>query len=123
MKYTSLAVAALAAAAVFVPSFASAGDQDFTLINRTGYAISEVYVSPHNTSDWQEDVLGEDTLDDATKVRIRFSRDTDACNWDLKVVYQDDDSSAEWGNFDLCTISEISIFYNEKSGKTSATWK
>jgi hypothetical protein len=122
MKYLSLTVAALAAA-VLMPSVASAGDQDFSLINKTGYAIREVYVSPHNAADWEEDVLGEDTLDDDTSVKIHFSRDTDACTWDLKVVYSDDGSSAEWSNFDLCTISQVSIFYNEKTDKTWATWK
>jgi hypothetical protein len=122
MKYLSLAVAACAAA-VLMPSVASAGDQDFSLINKTGYEIREVYVSPHNASDWEEDVLGEDSLDDNTSVKIHFSRDTDTCTWDLKVVYTDDGSSAEWGNFDLCTISEVSIYYNEKTDKTWATWK
>src|SRR3546814_5026118 len=44
------------------------GKQDFTLINKTGYALSELYVSPNDEEDWQEDVLGKDILDDGHSV-------------------------------------------------------
>jgi hypothetical protein len=39
------------------PSAVAQGKQDFSLVNQTGYDISEVYVSPANSSDWEEDVL------------------------------------------------------------------
>ena len=35
---------------------------NFELHNETGYEITEVYVSPNTTEDWQEDILGQDTL-------------------------------------------------------------
>lgn len=123
MTYAKLFSAAAIAAAVFLaPAVAAAGDQDFTLNNKTGYTVSEVYVSPHNTSNWEEDVMGDDTLENGQSVKISFSRDTDACVYDLKVTY-DDDTSATWTNFNLCTISSISLFYNKNTDKTSATWK
>jgi hypothetical protein len=99
---------------------ALAGDQDFTLTNKTGYTISEVYVSPSKSSEWEEDVLGQAVLADGDNVEIKFSRATTSCKWDLKVVY-DDKETAEWDGFDLCTISKISISYNRKSGETWAT--
>lgn len=34
-------------------------------------------------------------------VKITFN--ADACNWDLKIVY-DDDSTAIWSNVNLCKI-------------------
>lgn len=114
--------AAVAAVAMTqFPQTAVAGDQDFTIVNATGYTISEVYVSPAKASDWEEDVLGRDVLADGERQEIRFSRDTDACKWDLKVVYEDDNSSAEWGALNLCEISVVRLMYNRKSGETSAT--
>lgn len=98
----------------------AAGDQDFVLINGTGYVISEVYVSPVKAGDWEEDVLGRDVLGVDDRTEIRFSRDTDACRWDLKVVYEDDGSSAEWGNLNLCEISAVTLRYSRKTGETSA---
>jgi hypothetical protein len=125
MKYGHLVSMAIAAVAFLAAPSATyaAGEQNFRLTNKTGYTVSEVYVSPHNAKSWQEDVMGQDTLGDGESVNISFNRGSTACVWDLKVVYEDDDSSAEWGNFNLCTISQITIYYDEDSGKTSATWK
>jgi hypothetical protein len=124
MKYGFLASMAIGAVAFLSATTASyaEGEQNFRLTNKTGYTISEVYVSPHNKKSWEEDVMGQDTLGNNQSVNISFDRGSQ-CIWDLKVVYQDDDSSAEWGNFNLCTISQISIYYDEDTEKTSATWK
>jgi hypothetical protein len=116
---TVLFAAALGALAL-TSTVALAGQQDFSLANATGYEISELYVAPSESSDWQEDVLGQDTLGDGQKANISFSRDTDACAWDLKVVYSDDNSSAEWHGVDLCKLSNVTIKYDAGSGETSA---
>ncbi len=120
---TMLAATVVAGLAMLAPTVAdAAGRQNFNLVNNTGYTIKEVYVSPVSTNDWEEDVLGQDTLDDGQSVLIRFPHHAGGCNWDMKVVY-DDDTDAHWENFNLCTISEISISYNSKTGKTWAHWK
>lgn len=105
---------------VAIGTSALAGQQDFALVNATGYEISELYVAPAQSSDWQEDVLGQDTLGDGQQANISFSRDTDTCAWDLRVVYSDDNSSAEWHGVDLCQLSNVTIKYNADSGETSA---
>lgn len=117
------------ALAMLVCAFASAlpaqaqSRQDFLLVNRTGYDISEVYISPSKADDWEEDILGrDDTLDDGDQKEIRFKRVGKTCMWDLKVVYDDDDSSAVWHDIDLCKVSKITIRYNRKSDTTSATF-
>jgi len=97
------------------------GKQDFTLVNQTGYRIDKVFVSPTASNDWEEDVLGRDVLDDGESVDITFHRDTPGCKWDLKVVYADDDSTAVWTGFDICTITKVTIHYNKKTDTTSAT--
>ena len=95
--------------------------QDFTLINKTGYEIKEVYVSPNNSDDWEDDVLGKTVLEDGNKVEIKFHRSATGCKWDLKVVYTDDGSSAVWHGVDLCEISKITIKYNRSTDTTSAS--
>ena len=97
--------------------------QDFTLINRTGYDISEVYISPAKANEWEEDILGsEDNFDDGTQREIKFHRVGSTCKWALKVVYDEDDSSAVWHDIDLCEVSKITIKYNKMSDSTSATF-
>lgn len=104
---------------------AVAGDakQNFVLANDTGFAIKSVYVSPHRSDNWEEDVLGSDVLEDKSNVRIRFAAKTQTCKWDMKVVYQIDNSNAFWKNIDLCKVGHITLHYNKKNDSTSATFK
>ncbi len=89
------------------------GDQDFTLVNRTGLTINELYVSPARASHWGEDVLGRDTLDDGDSVEVRFSRKEDECVWDLKVVDEDGDA-VNWEAINLCQAEKITLKYDRK---------
>lgn len=110
----SVALAALSGAAM------AQARQDFAIVNKTGYDIKEVYVSTSKTNNWEEDVLGKDSLDDGETTTIHFNGGSRQCMWDLKVVYEDDDSSAVWSNIDLCKVSRVTLHYNRKSDVTSA---
>jgi hypothetical protein len=98
---------------------ASAGTQDFTILNNTGYPIERLYVSASAKEEWEEDVLGEDVLPEGERTRIRFANDEEACLWDLKVVYSDEES-AEWQGINLCEVAVVSLSYDRKSGRTWA---
>ncbi len=97
--------------------------QDFKLVNKTGYQIKEVYVSPNASGDWEEDVLGQGLLDTNANVEIKFHRAATGCSWDLKVVYTIDNSSAVWRDIDLCTVEKITIKYNRDTDTTSASYE
>lgn len=115
---------ALLAAAAIVAGITTAAvsqsRQDFQLVNRTGYEISHVYVSSSKTNDWEEDVLGDQTLEEGETLNVRFRGAGGTCMWDLKVVYKEDDSSAYWRDINLCQTRRVTIFYNRKSDTTSA---
>jgi hypothetical protein len=104
-------VAAIAAAAI---SVAHAGDQDFTLINKTGIEIHKVFISPHSSDEWGEDVLGKDTLEDGQSVDIKFGRREKAAHWDLKIM-DEHDNAVTWENLNLLEISKVTLHY--KDGK------
>src|SRR5215510_12653494 len=98
---------ALSAAIFFVSIvFARAGKQDFQLVNKTGVVIHHLYVSPHDSDDWQEDVLGRETLPDGESAKISFDDREKRDRWDLKIV-DGKGSSIEWENLDLTRISEV----------------
>ncbi|MDR3376038.1 MAG: hypothetical protein P4L98_20125 [Ancalomicrobiaceae bacterium] len=101
---------------------AAEAKQDFALVNKTGYEIKQVFVSPSKTDDWEEDVLGKDTFADGDKWDIKFHRANTTCKWDLKVVYTDDGSSAIWGDIDLCKVEKITIKYDRQKDVTSAVF-
>lgn len=98
---------------------AAAGTQDFTILSNTGYPIERVYVSTSTKENWEEDVLGEDILPEGERTKIRFSSDEDACLWDLKVVYADEESAESQG-INLCEVSVVALSYDRKSGRTWA---
>jgi hypothetical protein len=112
------AAAGLVLLATVAPAFA--GDQDFTLVNKTGYDVAEVYVSAHSASAWGKDLMGDKVLGDGESLDVSFAHDASACHWDLKVIYTDKDE-AEWGNVNLCELSKITIHWDKKSGETTAT--
>jgi hypothetical protein len=92
-------------------------NQDFTLDNETGVEIHKVYVSPHDANDWQEDILGKDTLPSGQSVDIKFSPKEQAAMWDLRV--EDSQGNAiEWENLNLLKISKVTLHY--KDGKATA---
>ncbi len=101
---------------------AFAGKQDFVLVNKTGVEINAVYVSPSKSNDWEEDILGEDTLDDGESVKITFDRGENASMWDLRIE-DHDGNSIEWTDIPLKKISEITLKYNKKTGEGTASFK
>ncbi|HYT50448.1 MAG TPA: hypothetical protein VEL78_08660 [Pyrinomonadaceae bacterium] len=121
MKYFSLKVKlalSLAVIALFVTASALArtGKQDFILHNQTGVEIHSLYVSPHSTDDWEEDILGKDTLPSGESVKITFEDREKHVHWDLKVTDKDG-NSLEWEDLNLVEISEVTLHWDAKKGK------
>ncbi|HEX8137788.1 MAG TPA: hypothetical protein VF544_09385 [Pyrinomonadaceae bacterium] len=95
------------------------GAQDFTLVNQTGVEIDKVFISPHDVNDWEEDILGRDTLPDGSSVDIKFHRNEKAAMWDLRI--EDKGGNAiEWENLNLLEISKITLHYDKATGKATA---
>ena len=105
-----------------IASPAAASDEVLHIKNRTGYTISEIYIAPTTTDNWEEDVMTGDVLETDSMVNIDFSRSEDTCKWDLRAVYEDE-TVAIWRNIDLCKISTITLFYNADTDVTSAKYE
>lgn len=112
---TAIAVALLACSAAASTTAApiQRRNLDFTLVNKTGLTIDEVYLSPTSDDEWGEDVMGRDVLKNGERVDIKFSSEETECNWDLKIVDEDEDS-VEWQKLNLCTANEITLMYEGK---------
>jgi hypothetical protein len=106
-------LAVVAVASITLQATQQRRNLDFTLVNKTGLTIMEVYLSPTTTDEWEEDVLGADVLKSGGKVAIKFGSSETECNWDLKIVDEDDDE-VEWSKLNLCTANEITLMYEGK---------
>lgn len=95
-----------AASLVAINLQAIAGDQDFTVHNKTGVEIHALYVSSHDTNNWEEDILGQDTLPDGETLEIKFNPKENAENWDLRIEDKDG-NSVVWENLKLTEITDV----------------
>jgi hypothetical protein len=109
LHFLSLAILALSTLGISSTAV-HAGDQDFSLSNHTGIDIHELYISPSDENDWQEDVLGEDVLADGESTDIEFSTSVNSRFWDVKII-DEDGESLSWQGLDLYAISEVSLYY------------
>ncbi len=119
MKIIKTGLLLSAVASVLAAGAAFAGDADFTLLNRTGYTLREIYISPSHRNSWGDDRMGQGYLDNGRSRLFKFS-DKSSCKQDLKVVFDDDESEVVWEEFDLCEINKITLKYNRKNRTVSA---
>ena len=91
---------------------ARGGKQDFVLHNETGVEIHELYISPHSSNEWRDDVLGKKTLPSGESVKVTFDDQEKNVKWDLKVA-DGNKHTVEWENLDLTKISEVTLHYEE----------
>ena len=98
---------------------AFAGNADFTLVNKTGYAINEVFISPSKKSNWGKDRLGENQFLNGQSRKFKFG-DTKNCKQDIQVVFTDSGDEVEWEDINLCEVNKVTLKYNKKTGDVSA---
>jgi hypothetical protein len=101
------------------PAVALALDLDFELVNGTGWAIKEVYISPATVDDWQENILSG-PMADGDSGQVTFSPEADAEKWDMKIVWVDEGEDVVWKNLDLSKISKLTLRYNADNDETTA---
>lgn len=97
----------LAIAASLIAAPAMADDLDFLFENNSSYTIVELYASPSNVDEWEEDILGRDILEagESARVTIRDGRRT--CEYDLKIVFDDGDEITD--TTDLCETESYRV--------------
>src|ERR1700691_4080155 len=119
-KSIAMGLFAVAGIALLTASAARAGDQDFTLVNKTGVEIHSLHVAPHSGDEWGEDILGKDTLANGDSLEITFGKHDRAHHWDLRIE-DEKGNTLTWENLDLMSISEVTLHF--KDGKAWADLK
>jgi len=109
-------ILAVVALCVTASALAHQGKQDFTLHNETGVEIHSLYVSPHDSDDWQNDVLGQDTLAAGESVKVTFEDREKKVRWDMKVTDKNG-NSLEWEDLNLMEISDVTLHWDAKKNK------
>ena len=98
---------------------ANAGDADFTLVNRTGYTLRGVFLTPTKSKTWGNDRLADGDLANGRSRLIKF-RDSANCVQDLAVFIDEDTVETVWDSLDLCTITKLTLKYNRSTRVVTA---
>ncbi|BAO82201.1 hypothetical protein SRAA_2347 [Serpentinimonas raichei] len=85
----------LALAALWLAGPALAQSYYVDITNRTGFVITHIYVSPANSSSWEEDVLGNKVLAKGATHRVTLTGYRSPI-FDIKLVDEDGDSYTYW---------------------------
>jgi hypothetical protein len=93
---------------------AAQGDPSFTLVNRSGQAIRELYVSPVVETTWGRDWLNGQVLPDGRSLPVRLSP-AGGCRQDIRVVFGDGRQEERRGE-NTCGLPELVI------GRAAAPW-
>ena len=101
---------------------ASNPDLDFTLINKTGYDIKEVFVGKSGSGEWakEDEILKGVNFANSNTLDVRFNPKTTAEYWDLKVTWADGSGSEEWTKLKLTEIEKVTLIYDKAKDETSA---
>src|ERR1700716_3641003 len=95
------AAIALLAALWAIPAFAD--PRDFTVVNSTSVILTHVFVSPSDTAEWGDDIMGRDLLNPDETVSVTFGKfDIDSCLYDVKVLGQQGQTGVLY-KVDLCS--------------------
>jgi len=97
-------LAALAVSAMLAPAaMAQTESVDFTLTNSTRHTLMALYLSLPSSSDWEEDILGNDVLAPRESMDISIDDGLDECVYDIRADFDDGDS-VEVRRVDFCEL-------------------
>lgn len=118
----SLALCVALFASILASSSARA-DQTytFTLVNKTGYGITKMYVAPHSSKDWDknDDLLKGQAFTNGKTLTVTYKAKTTATSFDLKADWADGDNPSEWENLKIENGATYVMLYDKKKDVAS----
>lgn len=100
-----LTLAAVLVASASAPAFAE--DLQFTLINNSSHAITEMYLSPHEQNTWGDNILTVPSVDPGVQGNISVTDGETVCDYDIKVVTAEGGTGEVTQN--LCEMATFTV--------------
>jgi hypothetical protein len=102
-------LAALFGAAILAPVLAyAAEDRRVEVVNASGRELREFYASNSQRSNWEEDILGQDTLPSGRSITINIDDGSGTCRFDFLAVL-DGGRKVEQRNINVCEVSRFTV--------------
>ena len=87
---------------------AMAQDRRVTIVNNTGYTITNFYGSNKGADTWEEDILGQSVLPSGNSTSINFDDASGYCIFDFKAVFDDGTETVQTG-VNVCEIGTFTF--------------
>lgn len=97
----AVAVALSLAAPVFADSV-----EPLRIQNNSGSTIYRFFASPVNNPNWENDILGNNTLGNGQHLDITF-RNVSECNYDIKIEWENGSEYSDVVN--ICQIGQYNV--------------
>ncbi len=92
---------------------------DFTIVNKTGYDIKEIYVDEASNNNWTDNIMkGQGNLKNGETFKVEFSPEENSAKWDIKAVYADGET-AIWTGLKLTDITNVTLFWSKDKGSSA----
>ena len=88
---------------VVMSPVAHAENREVRIINETDAALVEFHASNAGTSDWEEDLLGRDTVRSGGSFVADIDDGSGYCQFDFRAVFDDGRTAVKYG-VDVCRI-------------------
>jgi hypothetical protein len=75
----------------------------FTLVNRTRSPLVRFYASPSGSRNWEENILGSNTLRPGRQARITINDGRKTCIYDIRGDFADGDKVEDY-KVNICTV-------------------
>ena len=105
--------------AQIVPAHADNDNLDFTLANKTGYGIKEIYIAPSASTEWGDNIISK-PLENGDALAITFDAKAKAEHWDIRIVWVDEGADVVWKKCKLSEINKITLHYDRDKDTTTA---
>lgn len=100
------AVGAVVVSSLALIGAANAENRQVKIINETNSDLNEFYASNVGTTDWEEDILGDEQVPAGGSVTINMDDGSGYCKFDFKGVFVDD-SEATVEGIDVCEVGVV----------------
>lgn len=118
MRHLLLSTVAVTATLLAGPSFAA--DRNVTFINQTGHNIEFLGFNRPGDEDWTDNEIG-DVLENGDDEYVTFNQADSGCTWTIRIDWVGGGTPVYLTDVDLCTIDDITLFYDDGSGQASYT--
>ncbi len=97
-------ILALAALSLSLAVPAVAQEKSVQIGNQSGFTIVNFFASTLGAADWQEDVLGGQSVGSGQAATVTFA-DTGECTYSFRAVFDDGDEAIQ--DVDVCSVTTV----------------